>query len=54
MKYSKQAVLARFHKLPELRFEDQKLTSFGGVIVFQVLFQRLHLKARLKQSASNR
>ena len=49
MKYSKQAVLARFHKLPELRFEDQKLTSFGGVIVFQVLFQRLHLKARLKQ-----
>ena len=49
MKYSKQAVLARFRKLPELRFEDQKLTSFGGVIVFQVLFQRLHLKARLKQ-----
>ena len=49
MKYSKQAVLARFHKLPELRSEDQKLTSFGGVIVFQVLFQRLHLKARLKQ-----
>lgn len=49
MKYSKQAVLARFHKLPRLRFEDQKLTSFGGVIVFQALFQRLHLKARLKQ-----
>ena len=49
MKYSKHAVLARFHKLPQLRFEDQKLTSFGGVIVFQVLFQRLNLKARLKQ-----
>ncbi len=49
MKYSKQAVLARFHKLPRLRFEDQRLSSFGGVIVFQVLFQRLHLKARLKQ-----
>ena len=49
MKYSKQAVLARFHKIPRLRFEDQRLTSFGGVIVFQVLFQRLNLKARLKQ-----
>ena len=34
MKYSKQVVLARFHKLPRLRFEDQKLTCFGGVIVF--------------------
>ena len=56
MKYSKQAVWARFHKLVELRFEDQKLTSFGGVIVLRwrdrlsgPLFQRLHLKARLKQ-----
>ena len=41
--------MARFHKIPRLRFEDQRLTSFGGVIVFQVLFQRLNLKARLKQ-----
>ena len=49
MKYSKQAVLARFHKLPQLCFEDQRLSSFGGLIVFQVLFQRLNLKARLKQ-----
>ena len=49
MKYSKQAVLARFHKLPRFCFEDQRLTSFGGVVVFQVLFQRLQLKARLKQ-----
>ncbi len=52
MKYSKQAILARFHKIPRVRFEDQRLTSFGGVIVFQVLFQRLHLKARLKQCFS--
>jgi hypothetical protein len=49
VKYSKEAVLARFYKLPQLRFEDQQLTSFGGAIVFQVLFQRLNLKARLKQ-----
>ncbi len=48
MRYSKQAILARFHKIPRLRFEDQQLTSFGGAIVFQALFQRLQLKARLK------
>ena len=49
MKYSKQAVFARFHKLPRLCFEDQQLTSFSGAIVFLLLFQRLDLKARLKQ-----
>ena len=49
MKFSKQAILARVHKIPSIRFEDQQLTSFGGAIVFQMLFQRLNLKARLKQ-----
>ena len=49
MKFSKQTILARFHKLPEIRFEDQQLTSFGGAIVFMALFQRLDLLARLKQ-----
>lgn len=49
MKFSKQAILARFHKMPVIRFEDQQLTSFGGLIVFLALFQRLDLKPRLKQ-----
>ena len=40
MKFSKQQIVARFHKIP--------LTSFGGVIVFQALFQHLKLKTRLK------
>jgi hypothetical protein len=31
-----------------LRFEDQQLTSFGGLLVFQQLFNRLQLKQRLK------
>ena len=48
MKSSKQDNLARFHKVPVVQFEDQRLTSFGGVIVFQALFQHLELKARLK------
>ena len=48
MRFRKQDILARFHKLPRLRFEDQRLTSFAGVIVFQLLFRRLDLKTRLK------
>lgn len=49
MKRSKAEIHARVHKIPELRFEDQKLTSFSGLIVFQALFNCLGLKARLKR-----
>lgn len=47
MKYSKSAVHRKFHSLPELAFEDHRLTSFSGLIVFQALFARLDLKAQL-------
>ena len=40
---------AKFHKIPVMRFEDQKLTSFSGLLIFQLLFKRLDLKQRLKQ-----
>ncbi len=29
-----------------IRFEDQKLTSFPGLLIFQVLFGRINLKKR--------
>ena len=48
MRLNKQEVVGRFHKIPALRFEDQRLTSFGGVIVWQALFQHLGLAVRLK------
>ena len=48
MKSSKAQILAKFHKIPVLRFEDQQLTSFGGLLVFQQLFNRLQLKQQLK------
>jgi len=35
--------------LPQLRFEDQQLTSFSGLVLFQALFARLDLRARLRQ-----
>lgn len=49
MKSSKAEIYAKFHKIPVIRFEDQKLTSFSGLLIFQVLFARLRLKERLKK-----
>lgn len=48
MKLSRNQVQSKTHAVPELRFEDQKLTSFAGLFVFQLLFQRLDLKRRLR------
>jgi hypothetical protein len=49
VKSSKAEIQAKFHKIPVIRFEDQKLSSFSGLLVFQVLFSRLRLKERLKK-----
>lgn len=47
MRSSKAHVEARVHALPDLRFEEQHLTSFSGAVVLQALFARLELKQRL-------
>jgi hypothetical protein len=44
---SRPQVIAPVHALPTLRFEEQRLTSFAGLVIFQALFQRLRLKERL-------
>ena len=49
MKSSKAQITAKYHKIPQVRFEDQRLTSFSGLLVFQLLFKRIGLKARLKK-----
>ena len=48
MKHSKSEVHWKARALPEVRFEDQQLTSFAGLVVFQPLLERLALKARLR------
>lgn len=48
MKLSRDQVQRRVHAIPDLRFEDQRLTSFAGLFVFQLLFLRLDLKQRLR------
>jgi hypothetical protein len=44
---SRPQVVAAVHAIPELRFEDQRLTSFSGIVIFQALFRRLQRKERL-------
>jgi hypothetical protein len=47
MKCSRSDVQRKTHKIPGIRFEDQTLTSFSGLVVFQRLFAQLNLKERL-------
>lgn len=49
MKRSRSQVKNKSFAIPKLRFEDQELTSFSGLVVFQALFTRLDLKARLRR-----
>ena len=48
MKLSRAAVHRKTHALPELRFEDQQLTSFSGLVLIQQLFTHLNLKQQLR------
>jgi len=49
VKLSKTHFHSRVHKIPELCFEDQRLSSFSGLIIFQAFFSKLDLKHRLKE-----
>ncbi|NIV99723.1 IS1380 family transposase [Candidatus Saccharibacteria bacterium] len=54
MKHSKSTTHSKTHCIPELRFEDQKLTSFSGLAVFQQLFNTLSIKANLRRCFQHR
>ena len=53
MKSSKSQIHAKYHRIPTIRFEDQQLTSFSGLLIFQLLFKRLNLKQKLKSCFSH-
>ncbi|MFO0758519.1 MAG: IS1380 family transposase [Byssovorax sp.] len=50
MRLTRKQVQARTKTLPALRFEDQRMTSYSGMVLFQALFRRLDLKNRLLRS----
>lgn len=47
MKHTKSGLHRKYHSLPHIQFEQQKLTSFAGLILFQPLFSLLRIKERL-------
>jgi len=47
MKCSKAAMHRKTHHIPEIKFEDQRLTSFAGLVVYQRLFSRIGVKQQL-------
>jgi hypothetical protein len=49
MKFSRSEIHCKTYRIPRLRFEDQQLTSFSGLILFQGLFAQLGLLDRLRQ-----
>ncbi len=53
VKSSKTQIYTKFHKIPEITFEERQLTSFAGILIFQLLFKRLGLKNRLKKCFSH-
>jgi hypothetical protein len=48
VKRSRKDVRAKATAIPELRFEDQRLTSFAGLVVIQRFFQLISFKLRLQ------
>jgi hypothetical protein len=48
MKCSKREVRGSTSSIPDVRFEEQSLTSFSGLVLFQRFFQVIGLKDRLR------
>jgi hypothetical protein len=53
MKYSKKSLIRKYHTSPILNFEQQQLTSFSGLLIFQKLFFALDLKRKLNNCFSH-
>ena len=49
MKYSKAETHCKYRKIPELQFEQQRLTSFSGLVIYQKLFSLLQVKERISK-----
>ena len=54
MKLSKSQIHLSVQTVPELHFEDQRLTSFSGCILVQELFRTLRLRERLRECFEHR
>lgn len=48
MKASRKQVQKKAHALPKLKFENQQLTSFAGLVIVQKFFASIKLKEKLR------
>ncbi len=53
VKRSKKDVVSKVSEIPQLKFEDERLTSFSGLVVFQRLFQVLQIRKRFASCLSH-
>ena len=49
MRYSKSQIHSRVYKIPDIKYEDQRLSSYSGLIILQILFSKIDLKNKLKK-----
>lgn len=54
MKSSRSAIHSKVHAIPQLQFEAQNLTAYSGLVIFQLLFQKLNLKSRILKCFSHK
>ena len=48
MRVSRNNVASATHAIPEIRFEEQELTSYGGLVMLQALLQQTGFRSRLR------
>ena len=53
MRVAKSQIYTRASSIPTLRFEDQELTSYAGIVVFQKLFAKLNFKERIRKACAH-
>ncbi len=53
MRFAKRDIYTKASSVPQLKFEDQQLTSYAGIVVFQKLFAKLHLRERIRGACAH-
>jgi len=53
VKVSRSSIYCNTRSIPDLKFEDQQLTSFAGLVVFNVVFRKLGFVRHMKQISSH-
>lgn len=53
MKISKNQTQCKYSAIPDIKFDEQSLTSFGGLPIVQLLFSNLNLKERMRSCFKN-